>query len=92
MSECQLTVGPFFQCCCKCVFHLQEYHRCTLENHEKGLCFKPKPDKWVCAPPELNGVFTDWPEHSCGCELYTTEETLKKEEERAMEDLPSTLG
>lgn len=78
MNDCQLTVAPFFQCCCKCVYHLKDKYRCTEENHKRGICFQQK--GWVCAPPDADFVESDWPEHSCGCELYTTKEDLEKED------------
>jgi hypothetical protein len=74
MNECQLTVEPFFQCCCQCKYRIVDHYKHTAENHEKGLCFKPK--GWICCPPYDSGVhsdggaISDWEEHSCGCEMF----------------------
>ena len=73
MSECQLKVAPFYQCCCNCIFHLEVNYPCNKENHEKGICYTHK--GWACVCPTMSEVTTrvldDWEEHSCGCELYT---------------------
>ena len=74
MNECQLTVEPFFQCCCQCKYRIVDHYRHTPENHRNVLCFKPK--GWICCPPlDLNGngdggAISDWEEHSCGCEMF----------------------
>lgn len=70
--ECQLDKKPFFQCCCKCVWHYRIYNR----NFELT-------DNWVCLfvddfseDGKPNGKYHifESEEHSCGCECYMTDE------------------
>ena len=68
MSDCALSAWK--QCCCTCVFHIRDHYVCTPENHAKGICYSPK--GWICVPPEGGPAISDWPQHSCGCELHTS--------------------
>ena len=62
------------QCCCKCKHHLQDFHHCTTSRAlraERGKCVCSAPKGWICRPPEFDGqCYSDWPEHSVGCEMY----------------------
>jgi hypothetical protein len=71
--DCQLDIGPFFQCCCTCQNHWPVMHHCTTspELREKnGGCCCNVQKGWACVEPEMGRVYDNWPEHSCGCELY----------------------
>ncbi len=71
--DCQLDIGPFFQCCCTCQNHWPVMHHCTtspeLREKKEGCCCNVQKG-WACVEPEMGRVYDNWPEHSCGCELY----------------------
>jgi hypothetical protein len=67
-DRCFLEEEPFFQCCCTCVFHKPDFshphHDGKPFSHQKG---------WICDPPMgEHHMSSNWPAHSCGCELHTT--------------------
>lgn len=82
---CQLEVGPFFQCCCNCVFHIKTaFHCCTepkppgidSENKKDGerMCVCETQKGYACIVRLAQGgelIHDGWREHSVGCELYT---------------------
>lgn len=79
MSEaCQLNEGPFYQCCCNCRHHWQDFHHCTIDTamrEAKGGCVCGVPKGWICVGMriEMDGagpVHSGWAEHSVGCEMY----------------------
>ena len=80
MTKCQLTVAPFYQCCCRCRHHLPVHYHCTTvqqptEEQKKvaggdGRCVCGVQKGWACVLPEHHRVYDNWPEHGCGCELY----------------------
>lgn len=71
MSACQLTVGPFFQCCCNCTFRATDYKHCSIHGRPAGQCVCGQQKGFVCLALAGEGVVhSEWPEHSCGCELY----------------------
>ncbi len=73
-EECQLNEAPFYQCCCKCKFHLQVMHHCTTaaeKIHKNIGCCCNIQKGWACVNPEFGVVYDNWPEHSCGCEYFT---------------------
>lgn len=80
--DCQLNVEPFFQCCCTCVYRLPVHHHCCTspkpdpKTHE-GRCVCGVQKGWACVAPEFGRVYDNWPEHSCGCEMHTTRESLQ---------------
>lgn len=63
------------QCCCNCEYRLPVMHHCTTSSpsvrKDNGGCCCDKQKGWACVPPGLGAVHDEWPEHSCGCELYT---------------------
>ena len=73
--KCQLGVPPMHQCCCQCVYLRGTYEHCTTNPHlrdEMGTCVCGVQTGWACTNPEMDGrIYPNWPEHSCGCELYT---------------------
>jgi len=81
VSDCQLAVEPFFQCCCNCKHHWQDFHHCTtapadLPQKKKGRCACSVPKGWICVGLRAVGdgsigVYSGWPEHSIGCEMYS---------------------
>lgn len=84
-TPCQLTVEPFFQCCCNCVYHRPIHFHCCTEpkpteeqkkasGHDGGRCVCGVIKGWACVGPDSERVYDNWGEHSCGCELYTERE------------------
>lgn len=81
---CGLHDDPnFVQCCCNCVYHRPVHFHCGHEPlpdpklHE-GKCACNVQKGWACASPEMDVVYDNWPEHSCGCECHTTQEEAEK--------------
>jgi len=69
---CQLGVGPFFQCCCNCKLRLTDYKHCTIHGRGADGCCCHEVKGYVCIAFASEGiVHSEWPEHSCGCELYS---------------------
>jgi hypothetical protein len=83
--DCQMDVEPMKQCCCNCAFHLPVHFHCctslTLSAEQKkaagveGRCVCGVQKGWACVQPDGGRVYDNWPEHSCGCELYTPKTT-----------------
>ena len=80
-SGCTLKDPELMQCCCNCV-HLRavHYHCCTEPKPTdaqksaagiEGCCVCGVQKGWACAMPEHERIYDNWPQHSCGCELYT---------------------
>lgn len=76
-QHCHLSDGPFYQCCCACVYHLPVNHHCATSpdlRRERGACCCGEQKGWACVPPaEAWGaavVYDNWPEHSIGCEMF----------------------
>ena len=71
-EKCFKNEPPFNQCCCMCGYHFEDHSHPTTDGKQiteiKGYaccCFEYK-----CI------VFSGWPKHSMGCELfYEKEET-----------------
>ena len=89
-DECMLHKEPFSQCCCNCVHHHADHFHCTTEpNIRKQLrndqCVCGIRKGWVCAGFANEGrVYSNWPEHSVGCEMYFSKERAAKlREERS---------
>lgn len=72
-SECWME-SKHHQCCCQCRHHIPDFYHCTIdtklrEEMEKCVCGIQK--GWICIPPEFDGrAYSEWPEHSIGCEMY----------------------
>ena len=91
-TTCQLNAESFYQCCCKCVYHRPiHFHCCTepkpTEEEKKatgveGSCVCGVQKGWACTCPMSDRIYDNWPEHSCGCELYTTKEDKEKWEKK----------
>ena len=97
MSDCQMKEPPFYQCCCDCIYHWQDFHHCTTKVDKESGCVCDQPKGWICVMPRLTQdserVHSGWPEHSVGCEMYTS---IKKQQETAVKnitesDLPDLL-
>lgn len=72
-KTCQLKKPPFFQCCCTCAYHTKDYgHPST-----NGMSISEQRG-WICTPPMIHGSFSNWPEHSAGCEMHTTNQKLEE--------------
>lgn len=72
-SGCTLQDPELMQCCCNCV-HLRavHYHCCTTPKPDGVTgCVCGVQKGWACAMPEHDRIYDNWPQHSCGCELYT---------------------
>ena len=69
-SKCNLlNEPPFFQCCCKCKYHIEDFYHCSTVEIRKG-CVCSQHKGWICFPPGFNRAHSDWPEHSAGCEMF----------------------
>lgn len=84
LSKCWMEKEPFKQCCCTCKFHVPTYEHCetnpNLRNQVSKLarkitCICGVTNGFACVPPEMDGkIYINWPEHSCGCEMYRKKE------------------
>ena len=93
LDVCQLTEGPFFQCCCSCVFHVSTaFHCCTepkppgidSENKRDGgkMCVCETQKGYACIVRLTQGgdlIHDAWPLHSVGCELFENKNNYKLE-------------
>ena len=79
--ECYLnsTLLKHPQCCCKCEWHIEDFYHCTtamplrdaIEKLVGGShCICSMHKGWICLCAEEGRAYSDWPEHSGGCELY----------------------
>ena len=74
MSECAISTDG--QCCCQCAHHIPTHkHCCTDPDRKSGTCSCGEQTGWACVPPEFDRAYPGWPEHSCGCELFTQKTT-----------------
>lgn len=72
MEACQLD-SQWQQCCCNCIYHWQDFHHCTTAPKMKR-CACSVPKGWACVVfkvTEGGPIYSGWPEHSVGCEMYT---------------------
>lgn len=68
---CQLNAEPFFQCCCNCKMRLTDYKHCSIHGRKDGKCVCSEVRGYICVGFIDEGMaHSEWPEHSCGCELY----------------------
>lgn len=76
MTECCINDKPFYQCCCKCKFHI------PLRSHP-WVDDKPctNIDGYLCTAGIHDRHINKSNEHSCGCELY-----MEKEDEDLLKD------
>lgn len=78
IPKCYKNDPPFFQCCCECTQHLPTHlHCCTVVNRKKRTCVCGIQTGWACVPhvdrddeDQIGRIYTNWPEHSVGCELH----------------------
>jgi hypothetical protein len=58
----------------------------TLEEKsgkKESFCICGVHKGWVCVAPEFEGsVFSDWPEHSIGCEMFTKRKEREVQEKK----------
>lgn len=81
-NHCYMNEPPFYQCCCNCKHHLADYEHCITNpklRDEKEACICNIQKGWVCHFPESDRVFSNWEEHSCGCELYSAKNLKLRE-------------
>ena len=75
MRECTLNNPEIHQCCCNCEHHVADYHHCNTSPElraSEGRCICSQQRGWICLAPELESVYSSWPEHSVGCEMYSS--------------------
>lgn len=67
------------QCCCRCKWHHEDFYHCTtamdlrkeIEKFVGGSrCICSMHKGWICMAPGMGRFYSDWPEHSIGCEMY----------------------
>lgn len=83
-EDCQLNVEPFFQCCCKCIYLRPVHHHCTTSpelRESSGGCCCGVQKGWACCVimdgEDHERIHDNWPQHSCGCEMYTADKAQK---------------
>lgn len=59
------------QCCCNCRSRLIDYKHCTIHGRSEGKCVCDEVKGYICAGLAPERYYSEWPEHSAGCELYT---------------------
>lgn len=61
------------ECCCTCRYRLNDYSHPHTDGkrvtHQRG---------YVCANPEMGGVFSGWPEHGT-CEMWAAKLSTQQE-------------
>jgi len=83
-GECQLN-SDMKQCCCVCEWHIEDHYHCItavrlrdeverMINDSRCICGMIR--GWICLAPgfsdkEKKIAFSDWPEHSIGCEMFS---------------------
>lgn len=67
-NPCQMTEPPFYQCCCNCKHRVMAMPKVNTEGEPGFACAVPMSME---GDPFRRMVFVNWPEHSCGCELYS---------------------
>lgn len=66
MDKCTLHDPEIKQCCCNCKNLFVGYHHPISTGNPVSL-----KKSWVCVQIDSQRCFTDWRQHSVGCELYT---------------------
>ncbi|KKQ10204.1 MAG: hypothetical protein US20_C0002G0005 [Candidatus Pacebacteria bacterium GW2011_GWF1_36_5] len=78
-DTCYLDVDKKWnQCCCKCVHHLPTHLSCgNVVSQGDHKCVCDIQIGWACTiemvmveKGEIPRIQINWPEHSCGCEMY----------------------
>jgi hypothetical protein len=75
--RCFLDDPEMPQCCCNCVHHIS-IRKPWVECGKRGTgdCDCGTHKEWGCAGFISEGkVIGNWPEHSCGCEMYSPNES-----------------
>jgi len=75
-KKCGMDDPELKQCCCKCARHLAVHHHCCTSPKPEGVTGCVCHKGWACIMPEEGVIYDNWPEHSCGCELFE----MKREE------------
>lgn len=57
------------RCCCNCKFHVEDFHHCTTTGQVDGQCVCSFHKGWICMPPEMDRVYSDWGDHGM-CEMH----------------------
>ena len=75
-KPCEIKNAPVVQCCCTCIYHIEDFYHCcrgkSKVSSTTGPCICSLRKGWICMPPGNEGrVHSNWPEHSCGCEIHT---------------------
>ena len=78
MNLCTLYDPEVRQCCCACRYRLTDYFHCSTApafRRSHGACICGFIKGYICQPPEFDGrAYSQWPEHSVGCEMFTRQE------------------
>ena len=87
-KPCEIKNAPVVQCCCTCIHQIEDFFHCAHDKKTvsalKDSCICSIRRGWICNNPELPGMHSNWPEHSCGCEIHTRVASDEKtKEERA---------
>jgi len=72
LVRCFLDDPDMPQCCCNCSLHIEICKPWTNCGNPPGGCDCGTRKEWGCAAFLPEGkIIGDWPEHSCGCEMYS---------------------
>ena len=61
------------QCCCRCEYLVKDFDHCRTRPKVDLRCRCSDVVGWACIFPleERGGIQGRWPQHSCGCEMFT---------------------
>lgn len=76
--KCWMNDPKWRQCCCSCVHHLPTHIDCnTVVSKGDHGCICDIQTGWACCVDiamaekgEIPRIYTNWQEHSVGCELF----------------------
>lgn len=66
---CQLEEPPFYQCCCRCQYLVED----RSHPHTDGQSMA-NIRGYICGAPEMGYMMSGWPRHSVGCEMFSDRE------------------
>jgi len=94
--KCGLDDPKWKQCCCDCYHHVAVHYHCTTEPkpdkslHSDSKCCCSVQKGWACilgaiyrGEEDHVRIYDNWPEHSVGCEMYSTKKKRINHEDKA---------
>jgi len=83
---CSMNDPEWRQCCCSCVHHLPTHIHCTtvVTRGKDDKCVCDIQTGWACcvdiimaSKSETPRIYTSWPEHGVGCELFEKRDNVR---------------